>query len=64
METLKQKVYDGREAVELREVGRDKDLIYLVVIAMKEQEDEVVTILKTVRLYTGAVCRVYRNHFR
>lgn len=46
METLKQKVYDGREAVELREVGRDKDLIYLVVIAMKEQEDEVVTILK------------------
>ena len=46
METLKQKVYDGREAVELREVGRDRDLIYLVVITMKEQEDEVLTILK------------------
>jgi len=46
METLTRRVYDGREAVELREIGRDKDLIYLVVIAMKDQEEDVLTILK------------------
>lgn len=46
METLTRRVYDGREAVELREIGRDKDLIYLVVIAMKEEEEDILSILK------------------
>lgn len=46
METLTGRVYDGRDAVVLKEIGRDKELIYLVVVTMKEQEEEVITILK------------------
>ncbi len=37
---------EGREAVELREIDRDRDLIYLVVITMKDDQEAVMTILK------------------
>lgn len=46
MDALAQRVYDGRDAVELKEVGRDKDLIYVIAVAMKEEEEEVLNILK------------------
>ena len=46
MDTLMKRVYDGRETVVLTEMGRDKDLIYLVVITMKEEQENVMTILK------------------
>ncbi|WP_425755322.1 V-type ATP synthase subunit I [Ihubacter sp. rT4E-8] len=46
MDTLTKRVYDGRETVVLTEMGRDKDLIYLVVITMKEEQENVMTILK------------------
>lgn len=46
METLSQRVYDGRDAVFLKEVYRDRDLIYLAVITLKEEQEDVLTILK------------------
>lgn len=46
MDALTQRIYDGREAVEMKEIGRDKDLIYLVVVTLKDQEEDVLTILK------------------
>ena len=46
IEKLTARVYDGRDAVYLKEVHRDKDLIYLAIVAMKDQQDEVLTILK------------------
>lgn len=44
--SMKQRVEKDRDAVFLKEIGRDKDLIYLVVITMKNQQEEVLTILK------------------
>ncbi|MGN0658675.1 MAG: V-type ATP synthase subunit I [Emergencia sp.] len=46
VEKLSQRVHDGREAVSLKEIYRDKDLIYLVAITMKEDQEAVLTILK------------------
>lgn len=43
---LTERVSEGREAVELREIDRDKDLIYLIIITMKDDQEEVLTILK------------------
>lgn len=46
VEKLTMRVSEGREAVELREIDRDRDLIYLVVITMKDDQEAVMTILK------------------
>ncbi len=46
VESLRQRVYDGREAVFLKEINRDKDLIYLAVVTMNENDEEVLNILK------------------
>lgn len=46
LQTIMDRVTDGREAVSLTEVGRDKDLIYLAAVTMKEDQEEVLTILK------------------
>lgn len=43
---MNERVHDGREAVALTEVGRDKDLIYLVAVTMKEDQEDVLSILK------------------
>lgn len=43
---LTERVSEGRQAVELREIDRDRDLIYLIVITMKDDQEEVMTILK------------------
>lgn len=46
VESLRQRIYDGREAVFLKEINRDKDLIYLAVVTMNENDEEVLNILK------------------
>lgn len=46
LDGLKRKIYDGREAVELKEIGKDRELRYLAAVVMKEQEEEILTILK------------------
>lgn len=47
MDYLKQRVLtDGRDAVIFREISRDKELIYLVVVSAKEMEDDVLSVLK------------------
>lgn len=46
MEALNKRVFDGRDAVTLKEVYRDRDLIYLVAITMKEDQEDVLSILK------------------
>lgn len=46
MDVLTGRVYDGREAVGLKEVSRDRDLIYLVAITLKEEQEDVLSILK------------------
>lgn len=43
---IDERVHDGRDAVALTEVGRDKDLIYLVAVTMKEDQEDVLSILK------------------
>lgn len=43
---MNERVHDGRDAVALTEVGRDKDLIYLVAVTMKEDQEDVLSILK------------------
>lgn len=46
VDAIKERIFDGREAAVLLEAGRDKDLIYLVTVTMKEDQEEVLTILK------------------
>ncbi len=43
---LAEKLHQGRDTLFLAEAGRDKDLVYLLVIAMKEDQEEPMTILK------------------
>lgn len=46
VEKLSQRVGEVSEAVSLKEIFRDKDLIYFVVIIMKENQEDVMTVLK------------------
>ncbi len=46
MEKLMNRVCEGRDAVYLQEVNRDKDLYYLIVITLKEEREEVLNLLK------------------
>lgn len=46
IEKLNQRVQAVDEAVSLKEIHRDKDLIYMVIIAMKENREDVMTVLK------------------
>ncbi len=46
MAALTEKLHQGRDTLFLAEAGRDKDLIYLLVITMKEDQEEPLTILK------------------
>lgn len=46
MDSLMQKISEERDAVDVREIGRDRDLIYLVSIALKEEQEEVLNVLK------------------
>jgi len=43
---LDQRIQEVSEAVALSEVNRDKDLIYLMVVTMKENQDDVLTVMK------------------
>lgn len=46
MDALTARVFDGREELSLKEIYRDRDLIYIVVIALKEETETVLDILK------------------
>lgn len=43
---MEKRVCDDRETVMIKEINRDKDLIYLVVMTMKSDQEEVLTLLK------------------
>lgn len=45
-ENMLQRVSDGSEETVVREIGRDKDLIYLVVITLKDEQEAVLSVLK------------------
>ncbi len=45
MDALLDRVHNERDA-DVKELGRDKDLIYLIVITMKDEQEDVLTIMK------------------
>ncbi len=46
LETLKERVFEISESVYISEVSRDKDFVYLSVLTMKDDTEEVMTVLK------------------
>lgn len=46
MNALEERVYKDRDTVFLKEIYRDRDLAYLVVITAKEEQEEVLTVMK------------------
>lgn len=46
VDVLFERAQEGREAVSLHEIDRDKDLIYLVAITLKKDQENVVNVLK------------------
>lgn len=46
IDALIEKVQENNEAVSLQEINRDRDLIYLVALTMKENQEDVMTVMK------------------
>lgn len=64
METLTRRVYDGREAVELREIGRDKDIDISGGHCHERRGGRYSVHPEAAWLHSDAFCGLYRYNFR